>query len=275
MNEKAVEIGCEDTWFITPNGLDATETLTLPDGSILEKEHHTTAKDLACILRYCIRESSQRDLFREITRTQEYCFTENGRSFQCHNHNAFLQMMDGAFTGKTGFTNKAGYCYVGALERDGKCMIVALLACGWPNHKTYKWSDSRELFGYGLENFVYRKFGEEEFSGREQYLMPIPVTEAQDEELTGEVQLAVELDPEAEGAEGLLMRADEKVEILYRKEKELKAPVKEGTTVGEICYLVDGEIWRRERLYAAWTVEAVDLSWCGRQILKRFLVVFP
>lgn len=60
-------------------------------------------------------------------------------------------MMDGAFTGKTGFTNKAGYCYVGALERDGKCMIVALLACGWPNHKTYKWSDSRELFGYGLE----------------------------------------------------------------------------------------------------------------------------
>ena len=32
MNEKAVEIGCEDTWFITPNGLDATETLTLPDG---------------------------------------------------------------------------------------------------------------------------------------------------------------------------------------------------------------------------------------------------
>ena len=127
-------------------------------------------------------------------------------------------------------------------------MIVALLACGWPNHKTYKWSDSRELFGYGLENFVYRRFGEEEFSGREQYLMPIPVTEAQDEELTGEVQLAVELDPEAEGAEGLLMRADEKVEILYRKEKELKAPVKEGTTVGEICYLVDGEIWRRERL---------------------------
>ena len=77
------------------------------------------------------------------------------------------------------------------------------------------------------------------------------------------------------GAEGLLMRTDEKVEILYRKEKELKAPVKEGTTVGEICYLVDGEIWRRERLYAAWTVEAVDLSWCGRQILKRFLVAFP
>ena len=275
MNEKAVEIGCEDTWFITPNGLDATETLTLPDGSILEKEHHTTAKDLACILRYCIRESSQRDLFRGDRSDTGVLFHGKRTLLSVPQPQCLLQMMDGAFTGKTGFTNKAGYCYVGALERDGKCMIVALLACGWPNHKTYKWSDSRELFGYGLENFVYRKFGEEEFSGREQYLMPIPVTEAQDEELTGEVQLAVKLDPEAEGAEGLLMRADEKVEILYRKEKELKAPVKEGTTVGEICYLVDGEIWRRERLYAAWTVEAVNLSWCGRQILKRFLVAFP
>ena len=136
MNEKAEEIGCEDTWFITPNGLDATETLTLSDGSTLEREHHTTAKDLAEILRYCMKTSPQRDLFLEITGTQDYSFTENGRFFQCHNHNAFLQMMDGAFTGKTGFTNKAGYCYVGALKRDGKCLIVALLACGWPNHKT-------------------------------------------------------------------------------------------------------------------------------------------
>ncbi len=275
MNEKAEEIGCEDTWFITPNGLDATETLALPDGSTLEKEHHTTARDLALILRYCIRESAQRDLFREITRTQDYSFTENGRSFQCHNHNAFLQMMDGAFTGKTGFTNKAGYCYVGALERDGKCMIVALLACGWPNHKTYKWSDSRELFGYGLENYTYREFTKETFSGREQLLAPILVTEARNDELTGDVLLSVEMDPEAEGTEGLLMRPEEKVEILYRKEKELKAPVTEGETVGEICYLVDGEIWRRERLCAAETVETRDISWCGGQILDRFLLTLP
>ena len=112
-------------------------------------------------------------------------------------------MMDGAFTGKTGFTNKAGYCYVGALKRDGKCLIVALLACGWPNHKTYKWSDSRELFTYGLENFTYRSFEEETFSGREQLLMPIPVLRAQNDALTEEVLLPVEPDPETEGVEGL------------------------------------------------------------------------
>lgn len=272
MNEKAAGIGCRDTWFITPNGLDATETLTLPDGSTLEKEHHTTAKDLACILRYCIRESPQRDLFREITRTQDYSFTENGRSFQCHNHNAFLQMMEGAFTGKTGFTNKAGYCYVGALEQDGKCMIVALLACGWPNHKTYKWSDSRMLLDYGLEHYSYRTFENEEFGAREEVLAPIPVINAQNDRLEPEVSLTVRLDPEAEGVEGLLMRPEEKTQILYRKEKALQAPVTEGETVGEICYVVDGEVWRRERLYAGESVRAIDLFWCGRQILERFLI---
>lgn len=275
MNEKAEEIGCEDTWFITPNGLDATETLTLPDQSTLEKEHHTTAKDLAEILRYCIKASPQRDLFLEITGTQDYSFTENGRSFQCHNHNAFLQMMDGAFTGKTGFTNKAGYCYVGALNQGGKCMIVALLACGWPNHKTYKWSDSRELFTYGLENYMYRSFEEEPFSGREQLLVPIPVLWAKNDALTEEVLLPVEPDPEAEGVDGLLMRSDENVEILYRKEQYLTAPVEAGEYVGEISYLVDGRVWRRERLIAAKDVEAIDLLWCGRQILLRFLVRSP
>ena len=271
MNEKAEEIGCEDTWFITPNGLDATETLTLSDGSTLEREHHTTAKDLAEILRYCMKTSPQRDLFLEITGTQDYSFTENGRFFQCHNHNAFLQMMDGAFTGKTGFTNKAGYCYVGALKRDGKCLIVALLACGWPNHKTYKWSDSRELFTYGLEKFTYRSFEEETFSGREQLLMPIPVLRAQNDALTEEVILPVEPDPETEGVEGLLMGPDENVEILYRKEPYLTAPVEAGECVGEISYLVDGRVWRRERLTAAKDVEAIDFVWCGRQILLRLV----
>ena len=145
MNRKAMELGCENTWFITPNGLDATETLVLEEGSTLQKEHGTTARELARILAYCIRESPCRDDFLRITRAGEYSFTANGRSYSCVNHNAFLQMMSGALTGKTGFTNKAGYCYVGALERDGRTFVVALLACGWPNNKTYKWSDTRKL----------------------------------------------------------------------------------------------------------------------------------
>lgn len=272
MNEKAGEIGCEDTWFITPNGLDATETITFSDGNVMEKQHHTTACDLAKILRYCIRISAKKELFLKITGTRDFSFTENGRSYQCHNHNALPEMMEGAFSGKTGFTNKAGYCYVGALERDGKCLIVALLACGWPNHRTYKWKDSRILLEYGLEQYTYRRFEEEQFDEKEQLLSPIPVTNGQSDKLGAEISLCVVPALEAEGREGIMMRPEESVEILYRREKQLKAPVKEGETVGEICYLVDGEVYRREKLLAGESVEAIDFPWCAIQIRNRFLI---
>ena len=58
-------------------------------------------------------------------------------------------MMDGALSGKTGFTGKAGYCYVGALESRGRTFVVALLGCGWPNNKGYKWADTKRLMTYG------------------------------------------------------------------------------------------------------------------------------
>ena len=146
MNNKAKEIGCEDSYFITPNGLDGKDENGF---------HHTTAADLAKIMRYCIKISPKSAEFLKITGTQQYSFTDadGTSSYSCYNHNAFLQMMEGAISGKTGFTGTAGYCYVGALEREGKTYIVALLACGWPNNKSYKWSDTKKLMTYGVENF--------------------------------------------------------------------------------------------------------------------------
>ena len=44
----------------------------------------------------------------------------------------------------------------GALERDGKRLIVSLLACGWPSHKNYKWADAAKLLNYRLESYTYR-----------------------------------------------------------------------------------------------------------------------
>lgn len=149
MNLKAREIGCEHTYFITPNGLDAEDEHGV---------HSTTAVDLARILRYCIMESPQKDMFLEITRMPSYTFWNNShtKTYNCTNHNSFLNMMDGALTGKTGFTADAGYCYVGALQWEGKTLIVSLLACGWPNNKGYKWADTRKLMTYGLRNYNYR-----------------------------------------------------------------------------------------------------------------------
>ena len=127
MNKKAAEIGCEDTYYITPNGLDASDE---------QGTHSTTARELALVMRYCLMESPKSREFREITgaATQQFRDVEGRQSFSCTNHNAFLTMMNGAVSGKTGFTADAGYCYVGALQRDSRIFIVALLACGWPNH---------------------------------------------------------------------------------------------------------------------------------------------
>lgn len=277
MNQKARDIGCEDTWFITPNGLDATETITLENGETVSKEHSTTAGDLARIMAYCIEKSPKKEEFLEITRTASHAFSANGRSFSCNNHNAFLQMMEGALSGKTGFTNKAGYCYVGALERDGKTLVVALLACGWPNHKTYKWSDTKELMQYGLDRYTYHSFFEAALP--EETLQPIPVADGQtdflgDEAYTG-VRIAERETKEEAGngqLEGILLREDEEIEVSYEMRKALCAPVEAGTVVGAVFYRVDGEIYKTETIVTRDSVGKADLTWCMRQIWKRFAV---
>ena len=100
------------------------------------------------MMSYCVWESPKKELFLEITQTRSYG--------DFVNRNAFLDQMEGVLSGKTGFTAKAGYCYVAALEENGERYTIALLACGWPNNKTYKWQDAKKLFSYGLENYDMR-----------------------------------------------------------------------------------------------------------------------
>ena len=66
------------------------------------------------------------------------------------NHNRLLTETDYCISGKTGFTTKAGYCYVAAVEKDGRKMCLSLLGCGWPNNKNYKWADAKSLVEYAV-----------------------------------------------------------------------------------------------------------------------------
>ncbi|MCM1044660.1 MAG: D-alanyl-D-alanine carboxypeptidase [Candidatus Gastranaerophilales bacterium] len=287
MNQKAAELGCVQTHFITPNGLDATETVTLENGETAMMEHCTTAAELARMMAYCIRRSPQRELFLEITRTPDYQFSANDRSFSCTNHNAFLSMMEGALSGKTGFTNKAGYCYVGSLQRDGRTFVVALLACGWPNNKTYKWSDTRELMQYGIDNYFYQSFLEEGIAFDGSLLQPIPVTDGQTSVLGDTAYTAVEIngrgegeagdansgagqDADAQEPTGLLLRKDEEVQVIFHVREQLEAPVQAGMVVGDINYLVDDRVYYTEQIVTTDQVERIDLPWCVEQVKKRF-----
>ncbi len=287
MNRKAAELGCGDTWFITPNGLDATQVLTLENGETIEKRHSTTARDLASIMCYCIRRSPKSQAFLEITQTPSHSFSlENGRSFSCVNHNAFLQMMQGAISGKTGFTNQAGYCYVGALERDGRTFVVALLACGWPNNKGYKWSDTRVLMNYGLDNFAYHSLDEAAYDESE--LESLPVLRGQTLDIGDTAYVPVRIlergasgDYQGQGAgghgdgreiEGLLLRDGEEIQVECHMERQLQAPVEAGKQVGTIQYIFQEQVYREEHIVTTRAVREIDYRWCFQQIMRYFLL---
>lgn len=261
LNDKAKEIGCSDTYFITPNGLDATDENSF---------HHTTAADLALMMRYCIKESPMAERFLEITRASSYNFTDlsGNSSYSCTNKNAFLQMMDGALTGKTGFTGKAGYCYVGALERDGKTYIVSLLACGWPNNKTYKWSDSKKLFSYGLD--TYELHSTNEITAKEQISGRLPVLNGQTEQMqeVAYVETALQVRKETPS---VLMTNTENWEIEVECVECLEAPVAAGMKIGFVNYYLDGELYYSADICITESVKKIDVEWCFQKVLERFL----
>lgn len=242
MNQKAKHLGCYHTYFITPNGLDAEDE---------HGKHSTTARDLARIMRCCIKNET----FLSITREPSWTFTDmdGNRSFTVQNKNAFLQMMEGALTGKTGFTNEAGYCYVGALERGEKRLIAVVLACGWPNHKTWKWADTKALMNYGLEDYHKETVGSDRMA-----LEPVSVMDGQKEK--------VEILTDA-ALEDFLLKEDDEFTMKVLVPDVLKAPVQAGELVGSVVYYINGQIVDLFPVYTASEVKKIDLEWRLRQVI--------
>lgn len=259
MNKKAKKIGCRNTYFITPNGLDEVDEKGI---------HSTTATDLAKIMSYCIMESEQKDMFITITGTPNRSFSNvaGTRNFSCSNHNSFLTMMEGAFSGKTGFTGKAGYCYVGALERDGRTFVVALLACGWPNNKNYKWSDTRKLMEYGVENYTYRSVDEK----IELPIVPIENGVPSSGSIFDKAYVNLEVDYGTENDFSFLLRDDEKIELKTTYNEKLTAPLKKGESVGKISYYLDGNMLKEYSIINTEYVEERSIVWAFEKIAKMY-----
>ena len=257
MNAKARDIGCYDTYFITPNGLDAKDEHSF---------HHTTAADLARIMKYCIMESPVREKFLEITRTPSYTFTDcsGGTSYTCTNHNAFLKMMDGALTGKTGFTADAGYCYVGALESSGRTFIVALLACGWPNNKGYKWADTRRLMTYGMENYFYREAGPSSGAAGS-VSIENGCTGGFPDDSPADITVVEQGEPVQ-----VLLKKTEQIERRLETEENITAPVFKGDRLGEAVYTVNGIKIASYPVIADETAEKRTFQLCFRYITENY-----
>ena len=268
MNQKARDLGCSDTYFITPNGLDASRE---ENGQM--KEHSTTAADLARIMNYCIGTSPKKEEFLKITGTQSYYFTdqEGKRSYNCQNHNALLTMMSGAFSGKTGFTGGAGYSYVGALDDGGREFTIALLGCGWPPHKTYKWSDARKLFGYGMEHYQYREVYQEKTFPEIPVENGVPCSGNPGDPVVVHAGLNLK---EEEKSLKLLMAEDEEVTVSEELPDTLEAPLKKGQTVGTVTYRLQGETVKTFPVYLTEDVEKITFRWCLDHVIQLFRAPF-
>jgi D-alanyl-D-alanine carboxypeptidase (penicillin-binding protein 5/6) len=132
MNKKAREIGTENTRFANASGL--------PGG-----EQYITAYDLAKIMKEAIRYPEIRDALN--TRARHLTSLE-GRKVFVKNTNQLLWSDDALLGGKTGYTKAAQHCFVGASQRQGKTVIVALLG---ESVRDNLWHDTNTLLDIGYE----------------------------------------------------------------------------------------------------------------------------
>lgn len=129
MNEKAKQIGMNNTHFVTPSGLDA-------------EGHYSTAYDMAILAAEAIRNPIFLNICSSKTVTAYYGSPPSKHVLT--NHNKLLSVSDEFIGVKTGFTKKSGRCLVSARREDGKTLIAVTLNA--PND----WDDHIKLYDYAF-----------------------------------------------------------------------------------------------------------------------------
>lgn len=135
MNRKALELGLKNTNFVTPHGLD-------------DKNHYTTAYDLALLTDYALKN----DTFKNIVATKTCTISFNGYPRTISNTNELLGNLEGVYGVKTGFTFEAGRCLVSSCKRGDLDIIVVVLGA---DTKKIRTKDSSNLINYINNNYKY------------------------------------------------------------------------------------------------------------------------
>ena len=136
MNERAAELGMEDTHFVNCTGLDDGEAA---------KEHRTSAYDIALMSRELLKHGE----IREYT-TIWMDSVRNGQ-FGLSNTNKLVRFYQGTTGLKTGFTSGAGYCLSASAERDGIEFIAVVMACKTSDER---FTAAKSLLDHGFANYA-------------------------------------------------------------------------------------------------------------------------
>ncbi len=244
MNQKAAELGMSDTHFVTPNGLDA-------------EDHYSTAADMCCLASYAIQNKE----FCALIQTKSHRFTtmDGKHSYAVTNKDAFLSYYDGALGIKTGFTSKAGYCFVGAARRDNTTLTSCVLACGWPPNKSFKWTDTKNLMDYGFINYAPLTMPVQDLTA-----LRIPVEDGKSDFVS--CQQPDEIKTVASRSESIT--------VVYEIPEKLYAPVHADTPVGSISFYINDELYCRESVFPSESIEKSVFSDTIRNVLQFWMENF-
>lgn len=232
MNQRAAELGMEDTHFVNPTGLPA-------------EGHVTSAYDIALMSRELILHHPDIRRFTTI-----WMDTLRDGEFGLSNTNKLIRYYEGATGLKTGSTDSALYCLSATAEREGMELIAVILKS--PT-STQRFESAKVLLNYGFAAYGLAEVAPEE------PLTAIPVR----------LGTAASVTVEMEGEEKLLVTKDKigTMEVQTQLETELAAPVEKGQQVGTLTVTSGEEILAQLPLVAGETVERLSY----RQIFLRCL----
>ena len=235
MNERAAQLGMEDTEFKDCSGLDDTG--------------YSCAYDVALMSRELMKHG-------EIERfTTIWMDSLRGGASQLVNTNKLLRHYTGATGLKTGTTNAAGHCLAATARREGTSFVAVVLGCATTNDR---WEGARTLLDYGFAHYVTYTPSAEGLA-----LKPVPVLKGQSTQVTVQADAPTPLLLE-KGAEG-------KVESQIELAADLQAPVIRGQTVGTWRLTVGGEVVGEYAIRATGEVPAVTFRWAYSQLMDALL----
>ncbi|MCL2397767.1 MAG: D-alanyl-D-alanine carboxypeptidase [Defluviitaleaceae bacterium] len=242
MTAKAHELGAINTIFETPNGLDA-------------ENHQSTAYDLAVITRYALSNT----MFFEIINRPYWEVASSRATYSINNKNRLLNEFDGANGVKTGFTGKAGHCFVGAARRDDMQLISVVLASGWGDKgREQKWVDTKRILNFGFDNFANELIVEE---GNTAGSMAI--------ERSKTTQIEVYY-----GDSVIFPTSDDdrgNIDLVPFFPAAMKAPINENQPIGEGRIYIGGDYFTAIPILARESAARHDLKTSLEKVLREFL----
>jgi len=210
MNERAKELGMNDTNFKNPHGLD-------------DANHYTSAYDMSILARELVKHKK----VLEFTKIYEdYLRKGTDRELWLVNTNKLVRFYPGADGLKTGYTKTAGYCLTAtALKNDMRLIAVAM---GEESSATRN-TEVMAMLDYG-----YAKYKMDTVANKSQIFAKINVEKARDE--------IVEIVP-MEDIKIFNKKTTKLGNITYNlKLNSIKAPVKKNDNVGKLLVLNDGNV---------------------------------